>query len=103
MDHLGESRKTRIWKHCIATTAAAVAIALVPTSALQAQDTTIKVAAAVAPIRAPIDIGLERGFFAAEKMAIEYVPIQSGPDQMPLLASGRVDVTLTGPAATHFN
>lgn len=69
----------------------------------QGAPTTIKVAAAVAPIRAPIDLAVERGFFAAEKIAIEYVPIQSGPDQMPLLASGKVDVTLTGPAATHFN
>jgi NitT/TauT family transport system substrate-binding protein len=120
MDRIGEIRKTRMWRRFIhpagrlasngniAVFAAAVVVAfgVASMSALHAQEAslaTVKVAAAVAPIRAPIDIGVERGFFAAEKIAIEYVPIQSGPDQMPLLASGRVDVTLTGPAATHFN
>lgn len=84
---------------------AVVIIGTVWTPALHAQgaQTVIKVASVPAPIRAPIDLAVDRGFFAAENIAIEYVPIQSGPDQMPLLASGRVDVTLTGPAATHFN
>lgn len=95
----------RTWPLALAAgVVAAVGTAWAP--ATQAQDksvTTIKVAAAVAPIRAPIDIATERGFMAAEGLSVEYVPIQSGPDQMPLLASGRVDVTLTGPAATHFN
>jgi NitT/TauT family transport system substrate-binding protein len=82
---------------------AALGTAWTPALHAQGAPTVIKVASAIAPIRAPIDIAVERGFFAAENITVEYVPIQSGPDQMPLLASGRVDVTLTGPAATHFN
>ncbi|MEA2491091.1 MAG: NitT/TauT family transport system substrate-binding protein [Acidobacteriota bacterium] len=58
-----------------------------------------------APIvpRAGIDIAIDRGYFAEEDLEIKLVEIQSGPEQMPLLASGQVDATITGPASTQFN
>lgn len=77
--------------------------AYAPGVSAQGAPVTLKVAAALGPFRAPLDIGIERGFFAGENIAVELVPIQSAPEQMPLLASGRVDVTLTAPAVTHFN
>lgn len=104
---MNQDRRAKTHLHHVVAllTGAAVTLSMTWTPDLLAQGapTVIKVASVPAPIRAPIDIAIERGFFATEGITVEYVTVQSAPDQMPLLASGRVDVTLTGPAATHFN
>jgi NitT/TauT family transport system substrate-binding protein len=64
---------------------------------------SLKVASGLGTYRAGLDIAIERGYFKAENIDVEIVPLQSGPDQVPFLASGQVDALFTGPAATHFN
>jgi NitT/TauT family transport system substrate-binding protein len=64
---------------------------------------SLKVASGLGSYRAGLDIGMERGYFKQENLDIEIIPLQSGPDQVPFLASGQVDALFTGPAATHFN
>lgn len=63
----------------------------------------IKVASGQMIPRAGIDIAMARGYFDEENLDIEIEDIATGPDQVPLMASGQIDVAITGPSAAHFN
>lgn len=52
---------------------------------------------------APLYLGIERGYFAAEGITLELTPIQSGNDAIVQLAAGNFDVALGGANAGLFN
>ncbi|HLY66035.1 MAG TPA: ABC transporter substrate-binding protein [Chloroflexota bacterium] len=65
--------------------------------------TKLTIAGAQIVPRAGIDVGVAHGYFKQENLDLDIVPLQSAPDQVPLLATGKVDAGITGPSATHFN
>jgi NitT/TauT family transport system substrate-binding protein len=54
-------------------------------------------------IYAPLYVGIERGYFAAEGITIESTPVQGGSDPVVQLAAGNFDVALGGAGAGLFN
>jgi ABC-type nitrate/sulfonate/bicarbonate transport system substrate-binding protein len=84
---------------------AASASASAPGSQAPAAAGLTKLTIGGAPIlpRAGIDVGLARGYFRQEGLDLDLVPLQSAPEQVPFLATGKLDAGNTGPSATHFN
>jgi len=52
---------------------------------------------------APFFIAEEEGFFAEEGIRLEMVPFRSGPDALPALINGQIDVLGGGASAGTFN
>ncbi len=51
----------------------------------------------------PLFIAQEEGFFAEQKLAVEFVRMDSGAGPLPALAQGEVDVAASGPTAGLLN
>ena len=54
-------------------------------------------------IYAPLYVGIERGYFAAEGITIESTPVQGGSDPVVQLGAGNFDAALGGAGAGLFN
>jgi NitT/TauT family transport system substrate-binding protein len=54
-------------------------------------------------IYAPLYVGIERGYFAAEGIKVESTPIQGGSEAVVQLAAGNFDAALGGAGAGLFN
>jgi NitT/TauT family transport system substrate-binding protein len=74
-----------------------------PDATASAAPVVVKVASGQGVYRAAVDVGMARGYFDAENIKIEIQKISTGPEQVPLMASGQIDVAFTGPSAAHFN
>jgi ABC-type nitrate/sulfonate/bicarbonate transport system substrate-binding protein len=72
-------------------------------AAAPVEQATIKVASGQGTYRAGLDVAMARGYFDQEKLKIEIQNVATGPEQVPLMASGQVDVAFTGPSAAHLN
>ena len=81
------------------TAAPAVAGTAAPATAL----VTIKTGFIPVVIYAPLYVGIERGYFAAEGLNIELTPIVSGNEAVVQLAAGNFDVSMGGANAGLFN
>lgn len=64
---------------------------------------TVRVGYVPVLIYAPLYVGIERGYFAAEGITIESTPIQGGSDAVVQLAAGNFDAALGGAGAGLFN
>ncbi|MDZ4721594.1 MAG: ABC transporter substrate-binding protein [Roseiflexaceae bacterium] len=79
--------------------------AAVPTTAAAqpAGETTIRLGYVPVMIYAPLYVGIERGYFAAEGIKIESTAIQGGSEAVVQLAAGNFDASLGGAGAGLFN
>lgn len=64
---------------------------------------TVRIGYVPVLIYAPLYVGIERGYFAAEGITIESTPVQGGSDAVVQLAAGNFDVALGGAGAGLFN
>lgn len=64
---------------------------------------TLKVASGVGLFRSGLDIGIARDHYKQQNLEIDLVSLETGPDQLPFMASGQLDIVLTGPSSAHFN
>lgn len=76
-----------------------------PTVAAQpaAGETVIRLGYVPVMIYAPLYVGIERGYFAAEGIKIESTAIQGGSESVVQLAAGNFDAALGGAGAGLFN
>jgi NitT/TauT family transport system substrate-binding protein len=64
---------------------------------------TVRIGYVPVLIYAPLYVGIERGYFAAEGITIESTPIQGGSDAVVQLAAGNFDAAMGGAGAGLFN
>jgi len=88
---------------CAATPAAPAATAVPAATTAPAATKTVRVGYVPVLIYAPLYVGIERGYFAAEGITIESTPIQGGSDAVVQLAAGNFDAALGGAGAGLFN
>lgn len=65
--------------------------------------TTVKVGHLPSSLFSPLYVADANGYFEAEGITLELVPIKSGQDGVPMLASGQLDVMVAGFSAGMFN
>lgn len=88
---------------CASTPAAPVATEIPAVTPAPAAAKTVRVGYVPVLIYAPLYVGIERGYFAAEGITIESTPIQGGSDAVVQLAAGNFDAALGGAGAGLFN
>src|SRR5213594_4284831 len=80
--------------------AGALAASAAPVLARAARaQTTVKIGTAVLgdySMAGPVIVALERGFFAAEGLAVEFVPFRGGPDLLKAVMGGECLIGITG-------
>src|SRR5437899_33654 len=80
--------------------AAALAATTIPVPARAARaQTAVKIGTAVLgdySMAGPVIVALERGFFAAEGLAVEFVPFRGGPDLLKAVMVGECLVGISG-------
>ena len=74
-----------------------------PTAAVPAELTIVRLGYVPVMIYAPLYVGIERGYFAAEGIQIESTPVQGGSDPVVQLAAGNFDAAFGGAGAGLFN
>jgi NitT/TauT family transport system substrate-binding protein len=77
------------------------ATAEVPAEAPQSK--VVRIGYVPVMIYAPLYVGIERGYFAAEGITIESTPVQGGSDPVVQLGAGNFDAALGGAGAGLFN
>ena len=77
----------------IATLAISGLLAL--TSGAQAQPTKIRVSTIPIIDTAPLQVGIAKGFFAAEGLEVDTTPTAGGAMGLPALAAGQVQITFS--------
>ncbi len=65
--------------------------------------TTVRLGYVPVMIYAPLFVAQERGYFAAEDLNVELIPIQGGSESVVQLAAGNFDVAVGGAGAGFFN
>ena len=74
-----------------------------PTAAVPAELKIVRLGYVPVMIYAPLYVGIERGYFAAEGIQIESTPVQGGSDPVVQLAAGNFDAAFGGAGAGLFN
>jgi len=65
--------------------------------------TTVRVGMHGRPDQAPLQLALDRGYFARQGLDIEPVPFSTGPEMVPALATNQIQVGNGTPSAALFN
>jgi NitT/TauT family transport system substrate-binding protein len=86
-------------RHFLMTSAAAAAAAGPLAPAVGLAQTSISIGTAVLAdygLAGPVIVGIEKGFFKAQGLAVEYVPFRGGPDLSKGVLSGQVLLGISG-------